>query len=256
MSEFETTAAGLVLEPIPQGLLLIDKPIDWSSHRVVNMVRRATGVKTVGHTGTLDPFATGLLLILVGRQFTKLQDSYLKQDKTYECQLEFGYQTTTLDLVGEKTLEAQPAEIAALTEQQVFAACKKLVGTYEQQAPAFSAIKIKGMKLYDKALTILKSDASKYADWEHSLPKRTITISRLVMSDWQPQTDSNLPRCRLTIDCSSGTYIRALVRDLGELVGVPATAIALRRTRIGEFGIDQANQPENPETWKWQLGTP
>ena len=235
----------------PQGLLLIDKPVGWSSHQVVNAVRRATGVKRVGHTGTLDPFATGLLLILVGRNYTRLQSTYLKQDKTYECDVTFGYQTTTLDSTGEIVLTADTALIAGLTKQDVVAACQQLVGTYEQLAPAFAAIKIDGVKLYDQALHKLREDSAHFAEWEQTLPKRTVTITTLNVTDWQPVTDDAKPRCKLLIDCSSGTYIRALVRDLGELVGVPATTTQLRRTSIGEFTVSAADSIDQPEKWHW-----
>lgn len=240
----------------PQGLLLIDKPAGWSSHRVVNAVRRATGVKRVGHTGTLDPFATGLLLILVGRSYTRLQSTYLKQDKTYECEVTFGYQTTTLDSTGEIITTADATSIATLTKQTIVAACKKLVGTYEQLAPAFAAIKINGVKLYDRALHKLKDDSSHFTEWEQTLPRRTVTINTLQVTDWHSVSGDEKPQCKLMIDCSSGTYIRALVRDLGTLVGVVATTTNLRRTSIGEFTVSAANSIDQPEKWHWHTVEP
>jgi tRNA pseudouridine55 synthase len=239
----------------PAGILLMDKPISWSSHRVVNFVRRATGVKRVGHTGTLDPFASGLLIILVGREFTKLQDSFLKQDKTYECQFELGYETTTLDSTGDITKSCNQARLRSIDQAMVQTALNALTGTQQQRPPAFAAIKQSGVTLYQQARELLKQSngVEELEIWQATLPAREVTIHSIQLSSFQAgDINHPAPTINIMISCSSGTYIRSLIRDVGEKLGTYATATALRRTSIGHHKLENANTTETPSSeWRW-----
>jgi len=239
----------------PAGILLIDKPISWSSHRVVNFVRRATGVKRVGHTGTLDPFASGLLIILVGREFTKLQDSFLKQDKIYECQFELGYETTTLDSTGEVTKACDQPQLQLIDQAKVQAALDALTGTQQQRPPAFAAIKQSGTTLYQHARELLKQSdgVEQLENWQATLPTREITIHSIQLTSFMA-SGSNHPNPTISIEvfCGSSTYIRSLIRDVGEKLGTYATATALRRVSIGNHLLQDANTVDAPlSEWRW-----
>lgn len=239
----------------PTGIVLFDKPVGWSSHRVVNFVRRATGVKRVGHTGTLDPFASGLLIVLVGRKYTKLQDSFLKQDKQYECQFELGYETTTLDSSGEVVKKCTNSVLNQMCQAKVNQVLASCGGTQEQRPPAFAAIKQNGTTLYKHALNLLHQadGVAALENWQATLPSRTITIYSIELTGYQ-NADPNHPHhtIHLTVSCSSGTYIRSLIRDIGEKLHTYATATALRRTSIGGYHLTQANTVETPvSNWHW-----
>lgn len=211
-----------------QGILLVDKPKTWTSFDVVNYIRRQVatveGKKPknvkVGHTGTLDPLATGLLVILVGKEYTRKAQELSKQDKTYEVTMRLGMTSTTGDEEGEKTAvsDTQPSEEA------IQVALQKFTGTIMQVPPAFSAMKINGQRAYDLAR----------AGKPVSLEARPVTIYRsdLVSYDY--------PFVRFDCDVSSGTYIRSLVEDLGKELGTGAYMSDLRRTRIADFSIDDA----------------
>lgn len=233
----------------------MDKPIGWSSHRVVNFVRRATGVKRVGHTGTLDPFASGLLIILVGREFTKLQDSFLKQDKTYECQFELGYETTTLDSTGELTKSCDQERLQSIDQAMVQTALDALTGTQQQRPPAFAAIKQSGTTLYQHARELLKQSngVEELEIWQATLPSREITIHSIQLNSFMASDSSHPnPTVTIVVSCSSGTYIRSLIRDVGEKLGTYATATALCRTSIGQHELTNANTVETPlPEWRW-----
>ncbi len=239
----------------PAGILLMDKPVGWSSHRVVNFVRRATGVKRVGHTGTLDSFATGLLIILVGREFTKLQDTFLKQDKTYECQFELGYETTTLDSTGELTKSCEQTLLLSIDQAKVQTALSALTGTQLQRPPAFAAIKQSGTALYQHARELLKQSdgVEQLENWQATLPTREVTVYSMQLCSFVAG-NANHPNPSVTIEvgCSSGTYIRSLIRDVGEKLGTYATATALHRTSIGRYQLTDANTTETaPTDWHW-----
>lgn len=244
----------------PAGILLMDKPIGWSSHRVVNFVRRATNVKRVGHTGTLDPFATGLLIILVGREFTRLQDSFLKQDKTYTCRFELGYETTTLDATGEVTKSADKEKLAEVNQSAVQSVLNALIGTQQQRPPAFAAIKQSGTTFYQHARELLKQTNGVEAleNWQATLPDREITIHSLELMAFQDcDSAHHYPVGEITVSCSSGTYIRSLIRDIGEKLGTYATATELRRTSIGNYSLTDANTIDKPlSEWRWLEVTP
>lgn len=210
-----------------EDVLLIDKPKGWTSFDVVGKIRsrlrQQTGQKVkVGHAGTLDPLATGLLIVLVGRA-TKQQDSFMKQDKVYEVEMKLGQTSTTADEEGEKTevSSRQPD----LTELE--AAVNQFVGTIQQIPPAYSAIKIDGQRAYKLAR----------AGKEVVIEPRTVTIYEITELTYQ------YPMVSFTAKVSSGTYIRSLVTDIGDALGTGAYMTNLRRTSIGEYDVSNAQDP-------------
>lgn len=213
-----------------EGILLVDKPAGVSSHSVVNWARRVFGIRRIGHTGTLDPFATGLLILLIGRKFTKLQANFLKQDKEYLCTAQLGISTDSYDITGKVLNTANWNEVQNITQQKIENSLKKFRGEIEQTVPIYSAVKIKGKKLYDYA----RSDEQ---DKILKLPKRTVEIKELKLENFN--VDEQVKKASFTIKvfCSSGTYIRSLINDIGEELKIGATAISLRRTKIGEIEL-------------------
>ncbi len=207
----------LCSSPLPEtgALLLVDKPSGWTSFDVVARTRRLLNVKKVGHTGTLDPMATGVLVICLGRA-TRLADRIQAGVKEYIGTIRFGAETTTDDAEGEITLTF-PVE--HLTAAEIESAAAGFVGTSMQTPPQFSARKVGGKRMYE----IARKGGSVEA------PPREITIFELELLSVQ------LPDVEVRIVCSKGTYIRSVARDLGRLVGSGAHLAALRRTRSGEF---------------------
>lgn len=211
-----------------QGILLVDKPAGWTSFDVVNKVRRivatAEGKKPksvkVGHAGTLDPFATGLLILMVGKDYTKRASEFSKLDKTYEVSLELGKNSSTGDPEGQITSVSNiKPSLEELNET-----IRKFVGETKQIPPAYSAIKIDGQRAYKLAR----------AGKEVIIEPRKVTINRLEMIDYA------YPNVKLITDVSSGTYIRSLVQDIGEDLGSGAYTKELRRTKIDKFKVSQA----------------
>ncbi|MGG6239996.1 tRNA pseudouridine(55) synthase TruB [Nodosilinea sp. AN01ver1] len=200
-----------------QGFLNLYKPQGMSSHDCVGAVRRLTGVKKVGHGGTLDPLAEGVLPIAVGRATRLLP--YLPEGKAYRAIIRFGLTTTTDDLEGD-ILTQQAAD--RLTVDDITACLPEFEGTIEQVPPAFSAIQVQGQRLYDLAR---KGRVV-------TPPSRTVTIHSLTVQHWQPGAQ---PELALDIDCGPGTYIRSIARDLGDRLGTGATLAHLTRTRSGGF---------------------
>lgn len=201
-----------------QGLLLLDKPAGMTSHDVVQHVRRILGERSIGHLGTLDPFATGLLVLLLGRA-TRLATFIDTEPKVYEAEISFGAETDTDDATGTVIRSA-----AAPGESHVRAAVKSLTGTISQIPPAYSAKSVDGTRAYDAArrgepLVLAAVDVTVH-EWK---------LGRIT-------ADS----ASATITCSSGTYIRALARDLGRLTSSAAHLSSLRRTRVGEFDVRDA----------------
>lgn len=197
--------------------LLINKPSGPTSHDMVAKVRRETGIKRVGHAGTLDPFASGLLIILVGREMTKRQSEFLTMDKTYEAIIRLGATSTTEDRMGTIT----EAPCASLTEDTVATAALSFIGEQEQMPSQFSAKKINGTPAYKLA---------RRGETVELKPKRiTIHTIEILAYEWPLLT------IRLTV--SSGTYIRAFARDLGEKLGCGAYVEELKRTSIGPFSL-------------------
>lgn len=203
----------------PFGLLLVDKPSGMSSHDVVQVVRQNASIQKVGHTGTLDPIASGLLVLCLGAA-TRLSEYLIKKDKRYLARLRFGTATDTHDAEGAITQESLPIP----TVDQVRAALSDFHGQIEQVPPAHSAIRVQGKRAYELARSGEKVE----------LPPRPVTIHELQLSEYNP------PDLTLEIHCSSGTYIRALARDLATSLATGAHLISLRRTQVGSFHIDQA----------------
>ncbi|WP_428263715.1 tRNA pseudouridine(55) synthase TruB [Haliangium sp.] len=215
-------------EPGPRldGVLVVDKPAGPTSARVVAQVKRALGVRRVGHTGTLDPMATGVLPLCLG-EATKIAGYLLAEDKVYEGQLLLGVETDTLDAQGAVTARAEDAA-AAVREPALRRAMAALVGPGEQIPPMYSALRRGGRRLHELAR----------AGHEVERPPRPIVIHRLDLDHFDP------PAARFTVHCSKGTYVRSLVADLGRALGCGAHLTALRRTRSGPFDIAQALSPE------------
>ncbi|MCG8475504.1 MAG: tRNA pseudouridine(55) synthase TruB [Cytophagales bacterium] len=205
-------------------VLLVDKPLTWTSFDVVKKLRYTLKIKKIGHAGTLDPLATGLLVLCTGKM-TKQIDKYQAQEKEYTGKLVLGKTTPSHDLETEVNSETP---IDHLTEEQVRESVQQFIGPIEQIPPMHSAIKVNGQRVYKKAR---KGE-------EVILEPRKVTVSAFEL------TDISLPEVSFRIVCSKGTYIRSLVRDLGESLGVGAYMSELRRTRIGEFRVEDAENLE------------
>jgi len=224
---------GLKQKPIPAALtpflegkvLLLDKPIGWTSFNMVQKVRHLTKVTKVGHAGTLDPLATGLLIICTGK-FTKQINTYMGMTKEYTGTMVVGATTPTYDL------ESEPENFQSIdhiTEAQIKAATKQFIGAILQLPPQHSAIKKDGKRLYESARQGI----------EVKVDPRPITIESFEI------THIDLPKVDFKVVCSTGTYIRSLVKDFGDALGVGAYMSALRRTKIGAFKVEDAIQWEN-----------
>lgn len=203
--------------------ILINKPVGYTSHDVVAIVRKKLQVKRVGHAGTLDPLADGLLIVLVGREETKLQSQYLTLPKEYVVDITFGFTSTTDDREGELT---PVGDVNTVTLEKIQSVLPQFIGTIMQRPPIYSAIHHHGQRAYDLAR------AGKIQ--AEDLPLRQVTITDLHIEDWTP------PVLRLRVNCSHGTYIRSLARDIGAALGVGGYATALRRTKIGDYNLEQA----------------
>jgi tRNA pseudouridine55 synthase len=207
------------------GILVVDKPVGPTSHDVVALVRRLAGTRKIGHGGTLDPFASGVLPLYLGLG-TRVVEFHLGARKAYRATVVFGGSSTTDDLEGEIT----PAEGAPPTRDAVEAALAGFVGSREQRPPAFSARKVGGRRAYALAR---RGETPE-------LKARTVTFHELALSGWD-DADLEHPTAVVDVACSAGTYVRALARDLGELVGSAAYLGALRRTASGPFVLAGAH---------------
>jgi tRNA pseudouridine55 synthase len=200
--------------PAPDGLLVLDKPAGWTSHDVVARTRRLARTRKVGHAGTLDPMATGMLVLGIGRA-TKLLGHLALHDKDYDALIRLGVTTNTDDAEGTE-LTRSPVEV---TEGAVAQAMSALTGPLSQVPPAFSAIKVAGVRSYARAR----------AGEEVTLAARSVVVSRFALLGFAS------PDVSAAVTCSSGTYVRALARDLGAALGCGGHLAALRRTRVGGF---------------------
>jgi tRNA pseudouridine55 synthase len=211
------------------GILVIDKPEGITSHDVVSRVRRILKTKRVGHTGTLDPFATGVMVILVG-QATRLAQFLDKDQKDYEATMKFGFETDTGDGTGTRRGDAEtPGRSDRVTTQQIESALANFRGDIEQMPPMYSAKKVDGKKLYEHA--------RKGETIERKPVKVSIHNLELLES---ADTESSSDTVRIRVACSAGTYIRTLAEDIGRKLGVGAHLTELRRTRAGKFAIGQS----------------
>lgn len=207
------------------GLVIVDKPGGWTSHDVVAKMRRLAGTRKVGHAGTLDPMATGVLVCGVGRA-TRLLGHVSGRDKRYLATIRLGQTTVTDDAEGDV---AGGASAAGVEEDSLRAATGGMVGTIEQVPSAVSAVKVDGLRSYARVR----------AGEDVELAPRRVTISELAVGEVR-RPSVELMDIDVDVTCSSGTYVRAIARDLGAALGVGGHLIALRRTRVGPFDIDDA----------------
>ncbi len=203
------------------GLLLVNKPQGPTSHDVVDQVREITGIEKIGHTGTLDPQAEGLLILLIGRKATKKQSEFLNLDKEYEAKIKLGEETDTCDSEGEvvKTYEGdwpERDEIASLLDQ--------FKGGYHQVPPAYSAKRVEGKRAYKLARKGEKPE----------LKPEKVDIYELELINY------SAPEIEIRMKCSKGTYVRALARDIGKKLGCGAHLTFLKRTKIGDYSLEDA----------------
>jgi tRNA pseudouridine55 synthase len=206
------------------GLVVVDKPGGMTSHDVVARLRRFARTRRVGHAGTLDPMATGVLVLGVERA-TRLLTYLVGQDKTYVATIRLGEATVTDDAEGE-LVTATPA--GHLSEPDIRAALEKFVGEIDQVPSAVSAIKVKGVRSYTR---VRQGEAVE-------LPPRRVTIGRLDVTS--VEIGQSTVDVMVELDCSSGTYVRAIARDLGAVLGVGGHLTALRRTAVGQFTLAEA----------------
>jgi len=217
-----TQAAG---GPTPEGLLLIDKPAGITSHDAVAKVRRAVGTRKVGHAGTLDPMATGLLVMGVGRA-TRFLRFLGELPKRYEATLRLGVETTTLDADGEPTRTA-PVDVG---DDELRAAAAGLLGDSMQRPPAYSAVKVGGRRLHEAARAGVPIEAA----------PRPVRVDHLEVAARRGDDVD------LVVVCSGGTYVRVLAADIGSALGCGAHLVALRRTAVGAFEVADASAPDDP----------
>ena len=216
-------------------VLIINKPKGLTSHDMVNVVRRRLGVKKVGHAGTLDPAATGVLIVLAGKK-TKEQAKFMAMEKEYAAEVEFGMSTETGDREGRVIEKLRKKEIKKLRNEDIKRALLNFVGKIKQRAPLYSAIKVKGKKLYELARKGKRPE---------KLPERKVEIKSIKILDFKKGTNTTYPIVKLRVICSKGVYIRQLAVDLGKALGFPAYLKSLVRTRVGEFSLDKALRAEN-----------
>ncbi|MBT4153505.1 MAG: tRNA pseudouridine(55) synthase TruB [Candidatus Magasanikbacteria bacterium] len=226
-----------MIQEAPSGFLLIDKPTDWTSHDVVGYLRGVTGIRKIGHAGTLDPFATGLLIVAVSRAATKRIDEFQGMTKIYETTLQFGSSSDTQDLTGVLS-EVAPLDDITLDESVVLKTLLAFTGTIQQIPPMYSAKKVGGKKLYELA--------REGKEIERQPVEINIDTLELLGIDTEKKMLS------LRVVCSKGTYIRTLCHDIGAALGFGGYCATLRRTHIGEFSVEQAVEPKSLEKTSWQ----
>jgi tRNA pseudouridine55 synthase len=213
------------------GVLIIDKPEGLTSHDVVNRVRRMLGTKKVGHTGTLDPFATGVLVLLVGKA-TRLAQFIDKDEKEYIATVAFGYSTDTGDRTGERQGEEETGRRGDVSAEMIARVLREFRGQIKQVPPMYSAKKVAGKKLYELARKGEEIERKPVA----------VNISKLEIDGelHRSDSDADVLHLNLIVRCSAGTYIRSLAEDVGIAVGVGAHLKELRRTYAGRFALEQA----------------
>lgn len=201
------------------GFIAVDKPQDWTSHDVVAWLRSRLGIKKIGHAGTLDPMATGVLILGIGREGTSKLDQWHQFEKKYEAEMTLGANSTTDDAEGEFTLVSDKVP----TKEEIEAAAATFVGAIMQMPPRYSAKKIKGVKSYHAARQ----------GKELELVPVPVKIHSIAVGEYE------YPRCRLSVNCGTGTYVRAIARDIGEALGTGAYLSSLVRSSIGPIGLDR-----------------
>lgn len=214
------------------GILIINKFPGPTSHDIVDKIRKITGIKRVGHAGTLDPFAEGVLIVLIGKA-TKLQSRFMEMPKTYVATLRFGATSDTYDKTGKITmLKAQPPT----SESKIQNTIKQFIGEIKQVPPAFSAVKIKGKKAYELARKGIKPE----------LKPRKVKIYEVEPRKYK------WPYLEIEVKCGKGTYIRSLAHDIGQKLSCGAYLEKLIRTRIGKFDIDNSVRIDKLNKDNWQ----
>jgi len=208
-----------VVKDVVSGVLVIDKPVGLTSHDVVQIVRRGTGIRRAGHTGTLDPRASGVLVVLIGPA-VRLSEFVSASDKRYQATIRLGSRTDTYDSEGIPS-EEMPVNV---TEEEFLELVKGYEGEIEQVPPPYSAVKVKGKKAYEMAREGEEVD----------LEPRKIKVYNLDVLEWAP------PEVVIDVYCSSGTYVRSLANDIGESLGIGAHLVGLRRTKSGQFSLRDA----------------
>ncbi len=216
-------------EPIPSGVLIIDKGQEMTSHDVVAIARRSLNMKKIGHCGTLDPMATGVIILVLGKA-TKLSEMLMSEDKVYQGTLTFGATTSSQDKQGE-ILEEK--EVPAFTEAQIDDAFNEYVGNFEQIPPMVSAIKKDGVPLYKLARK----------GKEVKRDPRPVKVSDYKI------TRIELPEVDFSVECSKGFYVRTYAHDIGQDLGCGAHLSALRRTHSGHFDLSNAITIDELKTW-------
>ncbi len=219
-----TRGAGPVVAP---AAVLVDKPPGMTSFGVVKRIRWATREAKVGHAGTLDPMATGLLVVLVGREATREQDRFMGLPKVYTGTVRLGETTASAD--AETTVEERE-DARGVTEAGVAEAAQTFVGDITQTPPVYSAIKVGGERLYKKA---------RRGDEDIVVPPRHVLVTAFETMNLRPGPGETMD-VDLRVACSKGTYVRSLARDLGAALGVGGHLVALRRESIGPFSVDEA----------------
>jgi len=200
---------------------MVDKPKGLPSFDVVERIRRRVSLSKVGHAGTLDPMATGLLIVLVARPATRLQDAFMHLQKRYRGTMRLGEVTPSYDT---ETKVSGRSDASGVVRERITAACKEYEGPFWQTPPIYSAVRVDGERLYEKAR---RGETGRR-------PPRRVSVSAFDVLGWSP------PDLEFRIDCSKGTYIRALARDIGQDLGVGAHLTALRRVAIGPYSADAA----------------
>jgi tRNA pseudouridine55 synthase len=208
------------------GLVIVDKPGGLTSHDVVARIRRLAGTRRVGHAGTLDPMATGVLVVGVEKA-TRLLGYLTLTQKQYDATIRLGQSSSTDDAEGELT---KTAPATGLTPETINKAITELTGEIQQVPPAVSAIKVDGQRAYK----LTRAGAAP------ELKPRPVTVYEFTVTDVRPAGDGDLTDVDATVRCSSGTYVRALARDLGDKLGTGGHLTALRRTRVGGYSLDAA----------------
>jgi tRNA pseudouridine55 synthase len=208
------------IKNVVSGVLVVDKPVGLTSHDVVQIIRRGTGIRRAGHTGTLDPRASGVLVVLIGPA-VRLSEYVSASDKRYQATIRLGSSTDTFDAEGRIT---GGSSVENVTEEQFEEALEQFVGEIEQVPPPYSAIKVQGRKAYEMARE----------GEEVNLEPRKIQVYSLELLEWAP------PEVVVDVFCSSGTYVRSLANDLGSVLGCGAHLIGLRRTKSGRFTLRDA----------------
>ncbi|MBE6152253.1 MAG: tRNA pseudouridine(55) synthase TruB [Firmicutes bacterium] len=221
------------------GILLINKGQNYTSRDIVNYVGKILGTKQIGHTGTLDPLATGVLVLCVGKA-TKLNEILTSEYKEYEAEITLGILTDTLDITG-NVLKEQKTNV---TKEQILNALHKIKGKYIQETPIYSAVKVNGKKLYEYARN------NEFVE----LPKREVDIKKMeLIGDIKQEDNKTIFNIRCLV--SKGTYIRALAYDIAKLLGTIGVMSKLNRTKQGDFSIEDCSTIEDVENSNYKLIT-